>query len=229
MNDSDIIFFLVCVLHALICLASRNWFIQMCIKLSHLWTLWYYFKFLPLPLHFCCSSLCFIHGQNQQQSWSQHKCLASSFTCNWIVFFLLVSPFYAWPAFYERTPEIWICIQLWQVPVKSTMTFKIFSSFYLLQPSHVGKKSWMLWWIKNCCAFDCKRLLPIGPHMWILWTYLHFYHSTLEKKYLTSVLDSTWTYKTALNFKIYLPYPVQNKLETDKKQQHLVMVTNVIL
>lgn len=101
-NDSDIIFYWSCVLHALICLASRNWFIQMCIKLSHLWTLQYYFMFLPLPLHFCCTSLCFIHGQNQQQSWSQHKCIAYSFTCNWIFFLLLVSPFYAWPAFMKE-------------------------------------------------------------------------------------------------------------------------------
>ncbi len=137
-------FLWVCVLRALICLSYWNWFIQMCIKLSHFWTLQYCFMFLPLPLHFWCISLCFIHGQNQQQSWSQHKCVAYSFTFHCKFFSYCIS-ILCLTCFYVGTSEIWICIQLWQVPVKSTMALKIFSSLYLLQPSHVGMKSWMLW------------------------------------------------------------------------------------
>lgn len=127
-------FLRVCVLHALICLASRNWFIQMCIKLSHFEHFSIIFCSFTSFRIFSCISLCFIHGQNQRQSWSQHKCVAYSSTCYLMGFFLLsYISILCLTCFCAGTPEIWICIQLWQVPVKSTMAFKI-SSFYVLQP-----------------------------------------------------------------------------------------------
>jgi len=57
-----------------------------------------------------------------------------------------------------------------------------------------------------CCAFDCNADRATSGYYQCIYTF-----STLcSKKYLTWVVDSTWTYKTALHFKISLPHPVQN-------------------